>query len=60
MPAAKGEANFTELVPGYITQANRAPHSKDKGLVWIEETGGTTKFYTRNRVSGTWTLIGPP
>ena len=58
MPEPKGQANATELVQG-ITFANRTPTSKDKGLIWIEETGGTTRLYTRNRTSGTWTLIGP-
>jgi len=48
-----------EFTQDQITRANRAPNSKDKGLLWIEETGTTTKFYTRNSKSGTWTLIGP-
>lgn len=59
MPEAKREANAVEEVQGKITFANREPNSKDKGLLWVFETGGTTKFYTRNRTSGTWTLIGP-
>ena len=42
-----------------ITFADRAPQSGDMGLFWVYESGGTTSFYTRNRTSGTWTLIGP-
>lgn len=42
-----------------ITFASRAPTASDKGLLWVKESSGTTSFYTRNRTSGTWTLIGP-
>ena len=42
-----------------IPFADRVPTSKDKGLFWVYESGGTTALYIRNRVSGTWTLIGP-
>lgn len=37
-----------------ITWANRAPHAKDKGLLWVYDSGTAAVLYVRSKKAGTW------
>lgn len=51
---ADDQANAVENVQGEIVYANRVPHSKDKGLFWVKDTGTDAVLYVRSKQSGTW------
>lgn len=54
MPEPKKEANATEEVLGAIPWSNRIPNSKDKGLLWVYDTGTAAVLYVRSKKSGSW------
>lgn len=37
-----------------VTIANRAPNSKDQGLLWAYDKGSTVDLYIRSKKTGTW------
>ena len=48
---------YSQLGRFVVTDATRAPNSKDLGLFWLFNDSNTMRLYARSPKSGNWTEI---